>query len=666
MALITLQWRRSPRTSAAGRPDLGRATRPAAFVALSVASALAAQLVWLRLGGGVSPGVALGALLSPGPLAPVPLVSLAAPVGLFLALRLARIADRRMWVSIWAIGAPWLLLSLTWALPRQVLALAWLLPLPWVWLGWWPLASQRPPPLHHARWATRRDLRALLARPSRAQDVPHRDAGLPPPEALILGTLGKEWVTVRSLPTHKELGGVLVVGRPRSGKGLLATTQLLGGWEHRSVVVTDLKGEAHAATAGYRSGLGKVFVLDPTGVGHRFDPLADRHTEDDLYRMAQDLLHVEGEGDGQAFTERAASMLSAVFSAAKREGVPCLPYARELIRLGLRGAGARLDHVDPLLCRQLLADAFEDADWDSRFLTGSWQTLVSRAMPLLTERVVRTFGGSDFRPADLLGPEPISVYLRLTERDMRGLKPLLRLVWESLLNDMVAHYDRLAGAGCHPVLLMLDEAARFAVPSLPAYAATVPGRGISLWVAVQSLSQLDGVYGRADALALRDSLESQLFYRPSELVTAQFIEERLGEVSAYARSYSATPFGERRSESRSERPVPLLSAQDILQMPAEAVLAFHRDLPPTRLHRANWLEHPAVGARHGLPVPPVTELPAAPALPDVDEPDDEEEAAEPEVSPPSPPMPATDKPVRRGHGPGDRPPLDPELVRETW
>jgi hypothetical protein len=38
---------------------------------------------------------------------------------------------------------------------------------------------------------------------------------------------------------------------------------------------------------------------------------------------------------------------------------------------------------------------------------------------------VRTFGGSDFRPADLLGEEPISVYLRLTERDMRGLKPLV-------------------------------------------------------------------------------------------------------------------------------------------------------------------------------------------------------------------------------------------------
>jgi hypothetical protein len=33
---------------------------------------------------------------------------------------------------------------------------------------------------------------------------------------------------VRTLERHRELGGMLIVGRPRSGKGLLAITQLLG------------------------------------------------------------------------------------------------------------------------------------------------------------------------------------------------------------------------------------------------------------------------------------------------------------------------------------------------------------------------------------------------------------------------------------------------------
>jgi type IV secretion system protein VirD4 len=419
-------------------------------------------------------------------------------------------------------------------------------------------------------------------------------------------------------------------------------------------VCTDLKGELHAATAGWRSRFGKVIVLDPTGVGHRFDPLAGRDTEDDLYRAAQDILHVDGEGDGQAFTERAASMLAAIFVAAKREDIPCLPYARELIRLGLRCAGERLDRIDPVLCQQFLGDPMVEADWESRFLTGSWQTLVSRTWPLLTERVVRTFGGTDFRPADLLGPEPISVYLRLSERDMRGLKPLLKLVWETLLNELVAHYDRTAGAGCHPVLLLLDEAARFAVPSLPEYAATVPGRGISLWVAVQSLSQLDGVYGRAGALALREALESHVFYRPTDLATAEFLEQRLGEVSAYAHSISIGQDGGRWTQGRSERAVPLLVAHEVLQLPAEQVLVFHRDRPPARGQRADWRTVDGLRARHGLPVPAVPILPPAPGLPDL------EDAHQPTNA--APPPPPTSRPGRERAN-GQQPELD---LFEKW
>ncbi len=169
----------------------------------------------------------------------------------------------------------------------------------------------------------------------------------------------------------------------------------------------------------------------------------------------------------------------------------------------------------------------------------------------------------------------------------------------------------------NPVLLILDEAARFAVPSLPDYAATVPGRGISLWVAIQSLSQLDGVYGRAGALALREALESQVFYRPSDLATAQFLEERLGQVSAYAHSVSVGQDGGRSSEGRSERPVPLLVAQDVLQLPAEHVLVFHRDQPPARAQRADWRSVGGLRSRQGLPTPPVPSLPSAPGLPDV-------------------------------------------------
>ena len=35
-------------------------------------------------------------------------------------------------------------------------------------------------------------------------------------------------------------------------------------------------------------------------------------------------------------------------------------------------------------------------------------------------------------------------------------------------------------------------------------------------------------------------------------------------------------------------PVPLLTSQEILQLPDDAVLGFHRRLPPIRLNRMDW------------------------------------------------------------------------------
>src|SRR5207248_3669708 len=105
-----------------------------------------------------------------------------------------------------------------------------------------------------------------------------------------------------------------------------------------------------------------------------------------------------------------------------------------------------------------------------------------------------------------------------------------------LIDELTTTYDTNQGRGCNPVLLLIDEAGRTAIPSLSDHATTVVGRGISLWMAVQSLSQLEAVYGKARSQVLRDNMESQIYYRPTDLATAKYLEARLGDASAYAHS----------------------------------------------------------------------------------------------------------------------------------
>src|SRR4030095_16416875 len=97
-------------------------------------------------------------------------------------------------------------------------------------------------------------------------------------------------------------------------------------------------------------------------------------------------------------------------------------------------------------------------------------------------------------------------------------------------------YDKRKGEGCYPLLLLLDESGRVKIPDLDEYATTVVGRQISLWVAIQTIKQLD-VYGEANAETLLDNMDTQVFYRQRR-TTATYLEEELGRRSAYSHSRS--------------------------------------------------------------------------------------------------------------------------------
>jgi type IV secretion system protein VirD4 len=203
---------------------------------------------------------------------------------------------------------------------------------------------------------------------------------------------------------------------------------------------------------------------------------------------------------------------------------------------------------------------------------------------------------------------PITVYLRWKEQDLLALAPLVRLIWGSLIDELITVYDKKQGAGCAPVLLLVDEAGRTAIPSLSDHATTVVGRAISLWIAVQSLSQLDVVYGTKRAKVLRDNMESQIYYRPSNLETAQFIEHSLGRRSEYARSQT-TREGSTASQGLSEQGVPLMTAGEIMQMRDEDIIVFHRRLPPLRARRMDWRRYSLLADRRPLLTPILSPLP---------------------------------------------------------
>ena len=335
--------------------------------------------------------------------------------------------------------------------------------------------------LHHARFGLAHELQPLI---SHTLDE----------EALLLGSthLGGIY-RVKATPRRRELGNLLVCAPPRSGKSALAISQLLT-WPH-SVVVVDIKGELYENTAGYRSTLGDVFVLDPEGVGHRYDPLAGMTSEGKLFAAAKNLLYDPREGEGRSFTEWGILLevlkWQACLELNRQTGANhcLLPFTRALSKLGINPAAQAINAIAPHIAQELLDGEYDPEEnyKENKYFANSWQSSRARMFPLLTEDVVRCFNGSDFTGKDIIsGEAPVSVYLRIREEELEAKASLIRLVLESLAKDMLTTHDTTKGRGCRPVLLILDEAGTVGFPSLPHYSSTCAGRNISMWIALQA------------------------------------------------------------------------------------------------------------------------------------------------------------------------------------
>jgi type IV secretion system protein VirD4 len=399
-------------------------------------------------------------------------------------------------------------------------------------LSWLSTFFPKSHAIHRADYAPPHKLRHLLS---------HTFAET----ALLLGIphLGGIFL-VRSTPERRELGNVLVDAPTRGGKGLLAVSQLLT-WPS-SVIVLDIKGELYKQTSGYRTTFSDVYHFDTRGNGDPYDPLHACVDEDDLYAAAKNLLYEPREADGKSFTEKGIKLLKLLWAAALElnrltgEQHRLLPFTRTMANLGgLNCVAPAIYAISPTIARQLLDGEYDpEIDYNERkYVANSYDSLTARLLPILTDRISRCFNGSAFTGKDIIaGKRPVSVYLCIPEKDLLAKAGVIRLVVQSLISEMNDTYDDAEGRNCRPVLLLLDEAGTVGIHGLHQYAATGAGRGISLWVAVQDLAQLDGQYGPYYARTIRNNMDSKIFYRQADYDTAAAISRALGERSEYAHS----------------------------------------------------------------------------------------------------------------------------------
>src|SRR5207237_8126473 len=154
------------------------------------------------------------------------------------------------------------------------------------------------------------------------------------------------------------------------------------------------------------------------------------------------------------------------------------------------------------------------------------------------------------------------------------------------LGELVEQSDR-EGLRC-PVRVYLDEFRQFGyLPGLSETLPTLRERGISVLLGVQVLSQIEEIYGPAEARTLLGNTETKLLFRAGDLETAHMISAWLGRTTVPA--VSVTTRGRDRSTTVYPYVRPLMPPEEPTRIPDGALSALAGASPPPALCQARYL-----------------------------------------------------------------------------
>ena len=315
-----------------------------------------------------------------------------------------------------------------------------------------------------------------------------------------------------------EEGHVMTIAPTGAGKGTTSIIPNLLTWPD-SVFVIDPKGENILYTVSQRHKLnaGKVFLLDPFGivpdsvagkvVRARFNPLDFIDLGDagitQADRLADALIVKEGR-ENIHFTNEARALLRALIlhvrTFANYQDMRHLGKVNELAgdSLGLvgdqdaPGEMQKNDSYNGLIARTAMRMAAKA----EREGSAVWSTVQANLSQFLDDpRIVRSLRESSFDFLSLTR-ERISIFAVLPVQYLETFNRWLRLLVESALDRL---YEGME-SGRQPsvtALFVLDEFAHLGnLEAIKTAYGVARGAGVKIWAILQSLSQLDDIYGQ--------------------------------------------------------------------------------------------------------------------------------------------------------------------------
>jgi type IV secretory pathway TraG/TraD family ATPase VirD4 len=390
---------------------------------------------------------------------------------------------------------------------------------------------------------------------------------------------------------------MVVLGPPRSGKGLHVVIPMILE-APGPVITTSTRPDNLRATLGRRRG--DLAVFDPQGLAGsmpeatRWSPI--RGCEDAQIAMIRARALAAGSADqvdnGGFWQAQTESALRAFLHAAALDG----RGASDLYRWSLDPAGAT-EAVRILNSHADAASGWADAleaiiQGDPRTRDNSWAGIRIALAALADPHVlaaVTPAPGRHFDPEDFLAGEG-TLYLLGTASGVGAAANLVAALVEDIIEVARRKAAESALARLDPPLaLLLDEAANYALPSLPSLISEGGGTGITTVAVLQSLAQARARWGEHEGAAIWDAASVKVILGGgTNARDLQDLAVLLGERDEQTDSWSTDHHG-RRTRSTSVRRVPVLDTARLRTLPFGTGIVLQRATAPIAVRLDPWI-----------------------------------------------------------------------------